>query len=99
MQTEVTSEARIAMVNAEFQRLSDRELLARMSDDDLRGVAVRYGLRFTVHMKTVIAFEWTELGLSKPSAAAYGDLSVLDVPVTKELDKEKVIAEVLKAIA
>ena len=81
-QTEITSEARLAMVNAEFQRLSDRELLANMSDDDLRNVAVRYGLQFTVHMKKVVQLVWTELGAIKPAAAAYGDLSALDAPVT-----------------
>ena len=73
----MTSTERDQRVTVEFQRLSNRGALEAMSDEELRSVAVRYGLQFTADCKKVIELVWTELGPIKPAVRAMGDLTAL----------------------
>ena len=59
------SSDRFAGVRKEFEKLTDPEVLAAMDEDDLRSLAVRYGLLMTVDNKNVIEYDWTKLGTGK----------------------------------
>ena len=48
-------------VRNEILRLSDREALNALTDDELRSVAQRYGLEMTSDDKRIVAGEWTFL--------------------------------------
>lgn len=75
----VDAPQRQAKVKEEFQRLKDEP----MDDDSLRSIALRYGLQMTVDARKVIRVSWERLGPVFPGFMAGGDLSVLDVPMTK----------------
>ena len=50
------------MARAEFLRLSDEHELAAMTSDDLRSVALRYGLEIGVDHRQVCRIHWERLG-------------------------------------
>lgn len=84
-QLKLDAPQRQAMVRQEFLKLSDAAELEQMNDDDLRSMALRYGLQMHVDSKVVVAVEWTRLGPlfpQLPGFMAMGDLSALDAPAT-----------------
>ena len=59
---EIEGPERFALARAEFLRLSDDNELTAMTSDDLRSVALRYGLEITVNHRQVCRIHWDRLG-------------------------------------
>ena len=75
---QLTSTEREQRVSEEFKRLSAKTTLEAMTDEELRSVAVRYGLQFRVNNKVVDTLFWSELGPQKIGVLAIGLLDNLD---------------------
>ena len=51
-------------IRDEFRRLSNPEVLTAQTDDDLRSLAIRYGLQMTSDNKFVCEYNWQRLGVT-----------------------------------
>lgn len=85
-----SSPERRAKVRDEFQRLSADTELQRLSDEELRGFAIRYGIQMTVNMKKVEGIQWQRLGSMFSVFSVKGDLEAFDNPMQKVIDAVKV---------
>lgn len=56
------SDDRFAGVRSEFEKLTDWEVLMGMNDEELRSIALRYGLVMFVDKKNVVTYKWERLG-------------------------------------
>lgn len=61
---DLSSSERQNAIIQEFKVLSDPEVLASKTDDELRSIAVRYGLVMTVDNKFVCRYDWQRLGVT-----------------------------------
>ena len=84
---------REAAVREEVSRLRDHKELRKMSDDDLRSFAKRYGLKLTVDEKHVCQGEWSRLGPIFPGSAWGGDLNILVTAITNSKGRDAVYVE------
>ena len=94
----MSSVERQEAIRDEFRQLSDSEVLAAKTDDELRSVAIRYGLTMMVDNKFVCQYDWQRLGVTLTMAKDNDDgvIATVSAKPVAGIDKEMLRQELYR---